>query len=66
MSSIAHLFADLTTAIEDAHGVAVEGQRSDVTAEEAIALVHAADTAVRRQTAIIRNIEKSVASHHHG
>lgn len=44
MKDVPHLFADLTTALEDMHAIAVEGQAPDLTPDMQDILVRQART----------------------
>ncbi|WP_395611630.1 hypothetical protein [Allosphingosinicella sp.] len=46
--SIPHLFADMTAALEDLHGIAVEGQAADLSADMRRALLSDIVTGIRR------------------
>lgn len=57
MADVRALFAAATAALEDAHGIAVEGQRGDLTADEQQALAMSMRAALARQNALLEQVD---------
>lgn len=56
--SVSHLFADITAHLEDLHGIAVEGQRADLSPDMAAALVMGVRTGVAHVDRLLARIER--------
>lgn len=56
MKDVPKLFADITMVLEDLHGVAVEGQRSDLSPDMQAALLSSVRTGIRRASRIMLEI----------
>lgn len=59
--SVPRLFADLTAALEDLHGIAVEGQRDDLSPDMQMALMPYIRSQIVRLDRIATSIAKAVA-----
>ncbi|MGN6270268.1 MAG: hypothetical protein ACTHM0_10300 [Sphingomonas sp.] len=55
--SVSHLFADITAHLEDLHGIAVEGQRADLSPDMAAALVMSVRTGIAQVDRLLMRIE---------
>ncbi len=62
MIDTAELFAQATCQIEDLHGIAVEGQEVDLPKEASRALVVVLATGLRRVSALVEHIERSLGN----
>lgn len=56
MKTLSDLFGDLTAAIEDVHGIAVDGQQADLSADMHEAILSAARLALVRVHRIMADI----------
>jgi hypothetical protein len=55
-----HLFADMTAALEDIHGIAVEGQAADLSADMRRALLGDIQSGIRRLRTIAERISSAL------